>query len=120
MPGKKLSTSDLKHFDGQLRLMWSVLQGDMQHLQKDALGDGQRPEVQGDEGDGYAAEFSLELLQRDEQTADAVLDALKRLEAGTYGRCSDCENWLVKDRLRAMPHARRCITCQREAEKAEF
>lgn len=116
MPGKKLSPTDLKHFDAQLRLMYTVLRGDMEHLQSEALGDGQRPEPQGDEGEGYAAEFSLELLQRDEKTAQDVIDALTRIEGGTYGRCHDCENWLLKDRLRAMPHARRCIDCQRAAE----
>jgi DnaK suppressor protein len=120
MPGKKLSDDDLKHFDGQLRIMLTVLHGDMEHLQVDALGDGQRVELQGDEGEGYAAEFSLELLQRDEKTAQDVIDAIARLETGTFGRCTDCENWLMKDRLRAMPHARRCISCQREAEANQF
>ena len=120
MPGKKLSDSDLKHFEAQLRMMLSVLQGDIDHLQADALGDGERPEQQGDEGDGYNAEFSLELLQHDEQTASHVLEALARVEDGTYGRCEDCDHWLKKDRLRAMPHAKRCIDCQRkiEAERA--
>jgi DnaK suppressor protein len=116
MPGKKLSDKDLQHFDAQLRLMLSVLQGDIDHLQADALGNGERPEVQGDEGEGYFAEFSLELLERDEQTAQDVLEALGRIEDGSYGRCEDCENWLMKERLRAMPHARRCIDCQRQAE----
>ncbi len=116
MPGKKLSATDLEHFEAQLRLMFSVLQGDIDHLQTDALGDGGRQETQGDEGDGYNVEFSLELLQHDEQTASDVLEAIGRVEDGTYGRCEDCENWLMKDRLRAMPHARRCIDCQRLAE----
>lgn len=116
MPGKKLSDKDLQTFDAQLRMMLGVLQGDIDHLQADALGDGERPEAQGDEGEAYFAELSLELLQRDEQTAQAILEAIDRISAGTYGRCEDCESWLMKDRLRAMPHAKRCIECQRKAE----
>jgi len=116
MPGKKLTAKDLKHFEAQLRLMLSVLQGDIDHLQADALGNGERQDLQGDEGDGYNVEFSLELLEHDEQTAQDVLEALERVEGGTYGRCEECDSWLMKDRLRAMPHARRCIACQRQAE----
>ncbi len=116
MPGKKLSAKDLEYFAAQLRLMIAALTGDIDHLQAEALGDGQRPEQQGDEGEGYAAEFSLELLQRDEATLGDANDALGRISAGTYGRCQDCDQWLMKDRLRAMPHARRCIECQRSAE----
>jgi len=118
MPGKKLSAKDLEHFEGQLRMMLNVLQGDMQHLANEALGDGQRPDLQGDEGDGYAAEFSLELLQRDEEAAQDVIEALERLRNGSFGRCTECDLWVTKDRLRAMPHARRCIDCQRAAEAA--
>jgi DnaK suppressor protein len=116
MVGKKLTSKDLKHFEAQLRMMLMALQGDIDNLQAGALGDGQRAEIQGDEGDGYAAEFSLELLEHDEQTAQDVRDALERVSDGTYGQCEDCEDWVVKERLRAMPHARRCIDCQRAAE----
>lgn len=119
MPGKKLSSQDLTHFEMQLRMMLNALQGDIDHLQTDALGDGTRVELQGDDGEGYAAEFSLELLQHDEETAKDVREALDRVKNGAYGRCEDCEQWLLKDRLRAMPHARRCIACQRVVE-AEF
>ncbi len=116
MPGKKLSSKDLKHFEVQLTMMLTILEGDIGHLQAGALGDGQRPDAQGDEGEGYAVEFSLELLQHDEETAQDVRDALARVTSGTYGKCEDCSHWLLKDRLRAMPHARRCIGCQRGVE----
>ncbi|MFT7667723.1 MAG: RNA polymerase-binding transcription factor DksA [Planctomycetota bacterium] len=118
MPGKKLSPKDLELFDAQLRLLLGVLNGDMDHLKAETLGDARHVELQGDEGEGYSVEFSLELLQRDEKTAQELLDAIDRIKTGTYGRCDVCENWLLKDRLRAMPHAVRCIGCQREAEAA--
>jgi DnaK suppressor protein len=120
MPGKKLSTQDLDHFSAQLRMMLTALEGDIDHLQAGTLGPDARPETQGDEGEGYAAEFSLELLQHDEETLTGVRDAIRRIEGGAYGRCEACGQWLVKDRLRAMPHARRCIACQRQAEAESF
>ena len=38
-------------------------------------------------------------------------DALSKLDAGTYGRCEECEGPITEARLEAMPAARLCITC---------
>ena len=46
-----------------------------------------------------------------------VLDALQRMQRGEYGRCDSCDEWIAKARLEAVPHARNCIACQREAEE---
>jgi RNA polymerase-binding transcription factor DksA len=45
-----------------------------------------------------------------------ISDALRRLEAGTYGRCERCGNEVSAARLEAIPHARFCVTCQRVAD----
>lgn len=37
--------------------------------------------------------------------------ALKRMDDGVYGRCSQCGAPIGKDRLRARPIATRCIEC---------
>ena len=120
MPGKKLPAKDLAHFENQLRMMLGVLNGDIDGLQASTLWDENRPEMQGDEGKNYSIELSLELLQHDAKTMKEVLDALQRLEQGTYGRCQTCGQWLLKDRLRAMPHARNCIGCQRAVEAEQL
>jgi DnaK suppressor protein len=39
-------------------------------------------------------------------------DALKRIERGDYGFCSDCGDLIDKDRLEAVPHAQQCINCK--------
>lgn len=46
-----------------------------------------------------------------------VEDALNRIEAGTYGRCTNCGNAINPLRLDAVPWARFCIDCQELAEK---
>jgi RNA polymerase-binding transcription factor DksA len=43
--------------------------------------------------------------------------ALARVEDGTYGHCSGCGVPIDEDRLRALPRARFCITCQRNDER---
>jgi DnaK suppressor protein len=51
-----------------------------------------------------AARATGEVFQIDE--------ALRRLEAGTYGVCVDCEEDIDERRLKAVPEAARCISCQ--------
>lgn len=41
-----------------------------------------------------------------------VLEALKRIELGTYGTCVDCGGGVPEGRLEARPEAARCVKCQ--------
>ena len=46
--------------------------------------------------------------------------ALQRLETGAYGRCLDCGGPIAPQRLRALPEASRCVTCETRKEVASF
>jgi len=37
--------------------------------------------------------------------------ALARIASGTYGTCEDCGGAIGRDRLRALPEVRRCVSC---------
>ncbi|MFI5253043.1 MAG: TraR/DksA family transcriptional regulator [Bacteroidota bacterium] len=39
-------------------------------------------------------------------------DALKRIEKGDYGHCSECGKIIEKERLEAVPHAQQCLQCK--------
>jgi DnaK suppressor protein len=41
----------------------------------------------------------------------AVTDALKRIDAGTYGICVSCERPIPYGRLIAMPETPHCVSC---------
>jgi DnaK suppressor protein len=41
-----------------------------------------------------------------------VEEALDRMETGDYGVCLACEEPIAEKRLRALPWARYCVTCQ--------
>ena len=45
-----------------------------------------------------------------------ILAALERMEEGTYGQCVECGTEISTSRLKAIPHALRCIECAEEAE----
>jgi RNA polymerase-binding transcription factor DksA len=42
---------------------------------------------------------------------EELLHALKRMDAGTWGRCEKCEGAIGRDRLRAIPETRSCLDC---------
>lgn len=55
----------------------------------------------------------IEALQVQE---DEVRRAIARIDAGTYGRCVECGQELVPERLDARPEAARCRDCQAKLE----
>jgi DnaK suppressor protein len=47
----------------------------------------------------------------------AVMEALKRIERGTYGLCADCGRPIPEGRLDARPEAARCVACQSKRDR---
>ncbi|MFN3286527.1 MAG: TraR/DksA family transcriptional regulator [bacterium] len=60
---------------------------------------------------GFALETSVQGMLR------MVEDALRKLEAGTYGTCERCGGPIDVERLRALPFASLCIRCKAEQER---
>jgi DnaK suppressor protein len=52
------------------------------------------------------------------RTVQRLESSLKRLRAGTYGRCSDCDAPIGTARLRALPFADACRDCQERRDQA--
>ncbi len=63
--------------------------------------------------------WSLRLRDRDRKLIGKIQDALARLEAGTFGKCSACGGPIAAARLRARPVTDLCIDCKKEAEQVE-
>jgi DnaK suppressor protein len=64
-------------------------------------------------------EIELTLANRQSQQVVQIEAALDRLNRGKYGFCRDCEEFIGLPRLRALPFAQRCSTCQARAEILE-
>jgi DnaK suppressor protein len=118
---KKLNQKDLEGYRDLLIRARAVVSGDMSLLEEEALGNkGARDTSDlrpGDTADGYYQEFNLELLERDQSTLREIDEAIARIDEGNYGQCEGCEELISRERLRAVPHARNCIECQRRAER---
>jgi DnaK suppressor protein len=66
--------------------------------------------------DDFVQEVDLALMQMKSETLKKIEQALLRLEAGTYGRCQECDAEIPPARLRALPFAALCRDCQEETE----
>lgn len=65
----------------------------------------------------FEREKNLTLLRNLEDTLQAVNDALRKFDEGTYGKCENCGKAIPEKRLRALPAATHCIDCQSKLEK---
>ena len=61
--------------------------------------------------DNYEQEFTLSLLENDEDTLGQIEAALERIEEATYGSCVECECRIPKTRLNAIPYTPHCVKC---------
>ena len=62
-------------------------------------------------------EIDYTLEEHSEQVLAQIDAALKRIDDGTFGTCSNCGKQIAEERLEARPWASLCIDCQREAER---
>ena len=69
-----------------------------------------------DAGQAAAERANLLTLVRSLRgTLGDVEQALGRMEAGTYGLCERCGQAIADERLEALPAARLCMNCKRQA-----
>lgn len=67
--------------------------------------------------DSFEQEFTLSLLENEEQLLVEVNAALDRIEKGVFGRCEECNAIIPKVRLNALPYTRYCVECARKLEQ---
>jgi DnaK suppressor protein len=61
--------------------------------------------------DNFEQEFTLGLMEADEDTLGHIESALERIATGSYGRCVQCDGAIPKARLNAIPYTPVCIKC---------
>ena len=67
----------------------------------------------------YATERDLAIrnVDRDSTLLRGVKAALRRIQDGAFGVCTECEEPISPKRLAAVPWAPRCIRCQELADR---
>jgi DnaK suppressor protein len=76
-----------------------------------------------DEADAAIADYEgshlLRFRNREVMYAKKIEKALKKIEAGEYGECTECSDTIRFERLMARPTADLCILCKEESEREE-
>ena len=67
----------------------------------------------------YTREFLFELGNGDRRLLKEVIEALRKIDDGSFGACERCNEPIADKRLEALPFARYCINCQRAVEEEE-
>lgn len=55
--------------------------------------------------------LDMTVLKDPKSLCEDVLNALRRVDEGTYGRCELCEQDIIEERLEVLPFARYCARC---------
>jgi RNA polymerase-binding transcription factor DksA len=122
-----MNKSELKVFKDLLLTLRARLRGDVIALADAALGK-TRSESSGDlssmpihmadvGSDNYEQEFTLSMMQSEEETLDQIESALDRIQDGVFGSCVECDGRISKKRLQAIPYTPFCIKCASQLER---
>jgi len=99
----------LEEICSELERSISVLKGEQQEDERTL----EYPQDPADAGANLSeSERSEAILAAARSQRSQVLDALRRIELGTYGTCVDCGAGVPEGRLEAKPEASRCVKCQ--------
>jgi DnaK suppressor protein len=69
--------------------------------------------------DAYDKDFALSLLSQEQDALYEIEEAIKRIDAGTYGICEMSGKPIMIARLEALPFARYTVECQAELERTK-
>ena len=123
-----MTKADLDTYRETLLSLRRRLNGDVSHLVDEALramgGEASgslsnAPLHMADLGtDNFEQEFTLSLLQNQEQALEEITEALERIRHGTFGLCEECKGPIPKARLQALPYTRHCVACARKLQQS--
>ncbi|MCI0493076.1 MAG: TraR/DksA C4-type zinc finger protein [Planctomycetes bacterium] len=120
-----MKKSDLLDYKEQLQAIRARLRGDVTTMADVAL---RKSGTVGDDSnsmpihmaelgsDNYEQEFTLSRMESEGDTLGMIEAALVRVDAGSYGRCVECDGLISKTRLNAIPYTPVCIKCAKHLE----
>jgi len=120
-----MSTIDTNRFRDMLQTERARVAAAIQNLKnenpgsiEDETGDETQDQHLGDTATAmHDRELDYTLADNEEQVLAEIDAALARIDAGTYGTCTNCGKPIAEDRLEARPWAGLCIDCARDLNR---
>ncbi len=126
MSKPRLTVDELNAFKKQLQVLRDRLIAKVSNLEAEALRapdqtafePGEEPPAHEADPANRVAEdaVAITILDSEEQVLADTVAALERIERGVFGNCEQCNHAIGRQRLEAVPYARFCITCAKQAE----
>ena len=126
-PARAFRKDELTFFRTQLQKQLDLTQGNLDALAGDNL---KRSPIEAsgdisahsthmaDQGtDNFDRELALNLASSRQESLYDIEDAIRRVDEGTYGACETCGGAIELPRLKALPFAKKCMSCQNAAER---
>ena len=118
----RFKKAELEWFKQALLKRREMLNGSVNKMQEAALNK-DRDEASGDFNhmadmgtDNFDQDFTLGLIENEEEELRAINEALRKIEDNTYGLCESCEAVIPKARLKALPFTKMCVKCKEKEE----
>jgi len=124
-----MTNAELEHYRQKLLALQSRLNGDVAYLADEALGKpGEEatcnlshvPIHMADLGTAsFEQQFTLSLMENEEQVLEEIAAAWDRIDQGTFGRCEECGKEIPKARLLVLPFTSYCVECARVVQRSD-
>jgi RNA polymerase-binding transcription factor DksA len=108
-----LTADELAGFRRQLESLRATLNGTVRSLAEDTL---KPARAEDEDTDSFDQGLAISVAGSQGELLRDIDDALRRIDAGTYGVCEITERPIARVRLQALPYARYCIEAQAEQE----
>ena len=110
---KPLTQEEIRNYKQRLLESHAGHAQEVGSIERDALepSGGARFQPSDESVESAGLEVDLEVLSAEDQLGYEVHEALERINAGTFGRCEDCERVIGRQRLDQVPYARYCAPC---------
>jgi DnaK suppressor protein len=115
-----MNKTDMLSFKDKLHIIRARLRGDVATMAQVAL---RKSGMEGSDSagmpihmaelgsDNFEQEFTLSLVEAEEDTLGLIESALERIDEGAFGRCVQCDGVIPKARLNAIPYTPVCVKC---------
>lgn len=115
-----LSAEDLKYFRNQLEKMLEEIENKGKETLEEMVDSSASYPDPADRASVESEQFfALRLRDRERKLRKKILEALERIDNGTFGICEECGEEIGVARLKARPVTTLCIECKSRQEEEE-
>ena len=116
---RKLTAAEVREFEHSLLAIRDRLSGQISSLKSDSLKRQDEVNSVEDGTDAFERQFALNIASTENDSIFEIEEALRRIDAGTFGTCEVTGEPIELERLKAIPYARYSLAAQAEMEKGK-